>query len=244
MTLYPMDVKTAFLNGILKKEVYVSQPEVFVDKDHPTHVLRLKKDLYGLKQAPRAWYDLLSKFLLSQKFIKGAVGLTLFTQKEGEHRILAKLTENHLTMVKRVFRYLKGTINMGLWYPNDTGFDLTPFVDADHAGCQDSRKSTSGSVQFLGEKLVSWSSKKQKRTAVSITKAKYVSLSGCYAHILWMRSQLTDYGFDYNKIPMYCGSHSAIALSCNSVQHSMTKHVASLTLEELKHLAESDEDEE
>ncbi|GKC01882.1 retrovirus-related pol polyprotein from transposon TNT 1-94, partial [Tanacetum coccineum] len=78
MTIYQMDVKTSFLNGELKEEVYVSQPEGFVDPDHPTHVYRLKKALYCLKQAPRAWYDTLSRFLLDNKFSKGAVDLTLF----------------------------------------------------------------------------------------------------------------------------------------------------------------------
>ncbi|GJY61494.1 retrovirus-related pol polyprotein from transposon TNT 1-94 [Tanacetum coccineum] len=138
----------------------------------------------------------------------------------------AKPTEKYITTVKRVFRYLKGTINMGLWYPKDTKFDLTAFADADHAGCQDSRKSKSRSAQFLGENLVSLSSKKQKCAAISTTEAKYVSLSDCYAQILWMRSQLTDYGFDYNKIPLYCDSKSVIALSCNTMQHFRTKHIA------------------
>ncbi|GKD22960.1 retrovirus-related pol polyprotein from transposon TNT 1-94 [Tanacetum coccineum] len=82
MTVFQIDVKTAFLNDILKEEVYVSQPEGFVDQEHPTHVFRLKKALYGLKQAPRGWYDLLSKFLLSKQFVKGAVDPTLFTRKE------------------------------------------------------------------------------------------------------------------------------------------------------------------
>ncbi|GKC04828.1 putative reverse transcriptase domain-containing protein [Tanacetum coccineum] len=77
MTVYQMDVKTAFLNGELKEEVYVSQPEVFVNPDHPHHIYRLKKSLYGLKQAPRAWYDTLSKFLLAQGFSKGVVDPTL-----------------------------------------------------------------------------------------------------------------------------------------------------------------------
>ncbi|GJR27763.1 hypothetical protein Tco_1103995 [Tanacetum coccineum] len=94
-----------------------------------------------------------------------------------------------------------------------------------HAGCQDSRKSTSGSAQFVGEKLVSWSSKKQKCTAISTTEVEYVSLYGCCAQILWMRSQLTGYRFDYNKKTLYCDSKSAIALSCNTVQHSRTKHI-------------------
>nr|GEX06550.1 retrovirus-related Pol polyprotein from transposon TNT 1-94 [Tanacetum cinerariifolium] len=87
-TIYQMDVKTKFLNDKLKEEVYVSQPEGFVDPDHPTHVYRLKKAMYGLKQAPRAWYNTLSRFLLDNKFSKGAVDLTLFTQKTGKHILL------------------------------------------------------------------------------------------------------------------------------------------------------------
>nr|GEV23679.1 hypothetical protein [Tanacetum cinerariifolium] len=86
-----MDVKITFLNGELKEEVYVRQPEGFVDPDHPTHVYRLKKALYGLKQAPRAWYDTLSRFLLDNKFSKGAVDLTLFTQKTGNHILLVQI---------------------------------------------------------------------------------------------------------------------------------------------------------
>ncbi|GKF41055.1 retrovirus-related pol polyprotein from transposon TNT 1-94, partial [Tanacetum coccineum] len=94
MVVFQMDVKTAFLNGILKEEVYVSQPEGFVNQDHPNHVFWLKKALYGLKKAPRAWYDLLSKFFLSQKFVKGVVDSTLFTQQEGNDLILSKLDED------------------------------------------------------------------------------------------------------------------------------------------------------
>nr|GEU94825.1 retrovirus-related Pol polyprotein from transposon TNT 1-94 [Tanacetum cinerariifolium] len=91
MTIYQMDVKTAFLNGELKEEVYVSQPEGFVDPDHPTHVYRLKKALYGLKHVPRAWYDTLSRFLLDNNFSKGAVDLTLFTRKIGKHILLVQI---------------------------------------------------------------------------------------------------------------------------------------------------------
>nr|GEX54941.1 retrotransposon protein, putative, unclassified [Tanacetum cinerariifolium] len=78
------------------------------------------------------------------------------------------------------------------------------FADADHAGCQDTRRSTSSSLQFLGDRLISWSSKRQKSAAISSTKAEYIVLSRCCAQILWMRSQLTDYGLGFNKIPMYC----------------------------------------
>ncbi|GJW50940.1 hypothetical protein Tco_0092291 [Tanacetum coccineum] len=105
-------------------------------------------------------------------------------------------------------------------------FELTGFSDADYAGCKDTFKSTSGGAQFLGEKLVSWSSKKQDCTALSTAEAEYVSLSACCAQVLWMRTQLTDYGFHFNKIPIYCDSKSAIAISCNPVQHSRTKHIA------------------
>ncbi|GJU37516.1 retrovirus-related pol polyprotein from transposon TNT 1-94 [Tanacetum coccineum] len=87
MTVYQMDVKTAFLNGELKEEVYVSQPEGFVDPDHPHHVYHLKKALYGLKQATRAWYDTFSKFLLAQGFSKGVVDPTLFIRKTGKHTL-------------------------------------------------------------------------------------------------------------------------------------------------------------
>ncbi|GJQ93005.1 hypothetical protein Tco_0004144 [Tanacetum coccineum] len=138
---------------------------------------------------------------------------------------LAKPTKKHLEAIKRVFRYLRGTIHMGLWYPKDNAMALTAYADADHAGCQDTRRSTSGSAQFLGEKLVSWSSKKQRSTAISTTEAEYIAMSGCCAQILWMRSQLKDYGFEFNKIPLYCDNKSAIALCCNNVQHSRSKHI-------------------
>nr|GEW61394.1 retrovirus-related Pol polyprotein from transposon TNT 1-94 [Tanacetum cinerariifolium] len=280
MTIYQMDVKTAFLNGELKEEVYVNQPEGFVDPHHPTHVYRLKKALYGLKQAPRAWYDTLSRFLLDNKFSKGAVNPTLFTRKTGKHILLVQIyvddiifaltdskacdifsnemsykfqmsmmgqmsfflglqvsqspggifiiqykfaleilkkfgmdscdpvdipivdrlkldedplgipvdqtrfcsmvgslmyltasrpdlvfavcmcaryqaspTKKHLEVLKRVFRYLRGTIIWVLWYSKDIVMALTAYADADHAGCQDTRRSTSRSAQFLGDKL-------------------------------------------------------------------------------------------
>ncbi|GJX32862.1 hypothetical protein Tco_0242717 [Tanacetum coccineum] len=140
-------------------------------------------------------------------------------------RYQARPTQKHLKEVKRIFKYLKGTINMGLWYPKDSGFELTAFSDADHAGCLDTRKSTSGGIQFLGDKLVSWMSKKQNCTAMSSAEAEYVALSASCAQVMWMRTQLQDYGFNYNKIPLYCDSQSAIAISCNPVQHSHTKHI-------------------
>ncbi|GKC99029.1 hypothetical protein Tco_1169304, partial [Tanacetum coccineum] len=95
---------------------------------------------------------------------------------------------------------------------NNSSIALTAYADADHAGCQDTRRSTSGSMQLLGDRLVSWSSKRQKRAY-------------CCAQVLWMRSQLTDYGLGFNKIPMYCDNKSAIALCCNNAQYFLSKHI-------------------
>nr|GEZ47159.1 hypothetical protein [Tanacetum cinerariifolium] len=206
MVFYQMDVKTAFLNCNMREEVYVSQPDGFVDPDNPNHVYKLKKALYGLKQAPRAWYDMLSSFLISHDFSKGLVDPTVFIRrndndlllkygfescdpvdtpmvekskldedKEGKvvdlshyrgmigtliyltasrpdlqfaicmcARYQARPTEKHLHAVKRIFRYLRRTVNQGLWYLKDSLIALIAFVDADHAGCQDTRRSTSG----------------------------------------------------------------------------------------------------
>ncbi|GKE56833.1 hypothetical protein Tco_1496018 [Tanacetum coccineum] len=114
---------------------------------------------------------------------------------------------------------------MGLWYSKDSFIALTAFADGDHAGCQDTKRSTPGSMQLLGDRLVSWSSKKQKSTTISNTEAEYITISGCCAQILWMRSQLVDYGLGFNKIPLYCDNKSDIALCCDNVQHSRSKHI-------------------
>ena len=103
--------------------------------------------------------------------------------------------------------------------------ELTAYSDADHAGCQDTRRSTSGAAQFMGNKLLSWSSKRQMSTSISSTEAEYIAMCSCCAQILWMKSQLSDYGFNYKKVPMYCDNKSAIALCCNNVQHSRSKHI-------------------
>ncbi|GJV58317.1 retrotransposon protein, putative, unclassified [Tanacetum coccineum] len=220
-----MDIKTDFLNGLLKEEVYVSQPSGFVDPDHPEKVYRLRKSLYGLKQAPKAWYDELSTFLMSKGFTKDTIDPTLFTIRYGEGILLVQIYVYDI-----IFRTLdppipKRYLYKPCQYPKDSGFKLTAFSDADHVGCLDTSKSTSGGIQLLGKKLVSWMSKKQDCTTMSITKAECVALSASCAQVMWMRTQLKDYGFDYNKIPLYYDSQSAIAISCNPVQHSRTKHI-------------------
>ncbi|GJU17123.1 retrovirus-related pol polyprotein from transposon TNT 1-94 [Tanacetum coccineum] len=232
MVVYQMDVKTAFLNGILHEEVYVSQPDGFVDPENPNHVYKLKKVLYGLKQAPRAWYDLLSSFLLSQKFTKGTIDPTLFVRREGKYILLVQIyvddiifastkpdlcemfskimcSKFKMSMMGKLSFFLVdtpmvekskldedpqgkavdptcycGMIDTLMYLtasrPDlDSCIALTAFEDADHAGCQDTRKSTSGSMQLLGDRL----------------------------------------------IPLYYDNKSAIALCCNNVQHSRSKHI-------------------
>nr|GEU30091.1 copia protein [Tanacetum cinerariifolium] len=190
MTIYQMDVKTAFLNGELKEEVYVSQSEGFVDPDHPTHVYHLKKALYGLKQAPRAWYDTLSQFLLNNNFFKGAVDPTLFTRG-----IFINQEKFSLEILKKFG--MDSCDHVDTPMVDRLKLDEDPLgIPADQTRFCNTRRSTSGSAQFLEDKLVSWSSKKQKSIAISTTEAEYIAMSGC-----------------------------AIALCCNNVQHSRSKHI-------------------
>nr|GEZ73727.1 hypothetical protein [Tanacetum cinerariifolium] len=182
-TNFQMDVKTTFP---LKKEVYVSQPDGFVDPDFPDHVYKLKKELYGLKQALRAWYYKLSSSLIEHHFTKGLqvhqspCGIVI-SQAQYAIELLKKhemdecdsmSTPITTSRLDAIYKALLG----GLM---DSGFELIAYSDADHAGCHDDYKSTSGGLQFLGEKLVSWSPKKQDCMVMSTTEAEYVSLSAC-----------------------------------------------------------------
>ncbi|KAJ9567318.1 hypothetical protein OSB04_003284 [Centaurea solstitialis] len=350
--VFQMDVKSAFLNGVLHEEVYIEQPEGFVDPDFPDHVCILDKALYGLKQAPRAWYETLTNHLLSKGFKRGTIDTTLFLKKEGDDLLLVQIyvddiifgstnpelctkfskimetefemsmmgelnfflgiqvkqnpdgifinqskyikdmlkkfnmtdcspiktpmptgnllgpdlagkpvdqkiyrsmigsllyltatrpdimfatcfcarfqatpKESHLAAVKRILRYLKGTPELGLWYPKDSSFELISFTDSDYGGCKLDRKSTSGSCQFLGDKLVSWTSKKQNCVSTSTAEAEYVAAASCCSQVLWMKTQLLDYGYKLKRVPIYCDSESAIAITSNPVQHSKTKHI-------------------
>nr|GEW77233.1 retrovirus-related Pol polyprotein from transposon TNT 1-94 [Tanacetum cinerariifolium] len=191
-TVYQMDVKTAFLNGILKEEMYVGLPLGFVSKQYPDHVYALDKALYGLKQAPRAWYDVLSQFLIESGFQKV---LTLMVEQ-------AKLK---LDLVGK------------------------PVAQTDY-------RSVIGSLMYVtssrpvimfatGKKLVCWSSKKQNCVSISTAESEYVVVSSCCAQVFWIRTQLTDYGFFYDKVPIYCDSKSATVISCNLVHHTRTKNI-------------------
>nr|GEX20487.1 retrovirus-related Pol polyprotein from transposon TNT 1-94 [Tanacetum cinerariifolium] len=168
--IYQMDMKTAFLNGPLKEEVYVAQPEGFADLDHP------EKAKYAL--------EILHKHGMDK-------GQSIDTPLATKPKLDADLSGNAVDQTK----------------------------------CIDTRKSTSRGIQFLCDKLVCWMSKKQDYTAMSLAEAEYMALSVSCAQLMWMRIQLQDYGLHYNKIPLYCDSQSAIAISCNPVQHSRTKHI-------------------
>ncbi|KAK2980808.1 hypothetical protein RJ640_020460, partial [Escallonia rubra] len=133
--------------------------------------------------------------------------------------------ESHLSAVKRIFKYLSGTLNLGLWYPRNSSIDLVGFSDSDYAGCLVDRKSTSGTCQFLGDALVSWHSKKQTSVALSTAEAEYVAAGSCCAQVLWMRQTLQDFGVSLDLIPIMYDSSSAIDISKNPVQHSRTKHI-------------------
>ncbi|GJY68405.1 retrovirus-related pol polyprotein from transposon TNT 1-94 [Tanacetum coccineum] len=202
-----MDVKTDFLNGPLKEEVSLKTKYALeILKKHGMDKCNSLGTLMAIK--PKLDADL-SRTPINQTRYQGMIGSLMYLTSSRPDIVQAvcycasyqaRPTEKHLKEVKRIFRYLKGTINMGLWYPKDFGFKLTAFSNVDHARCLDTRKSTSGGIQFLGEKLVSWISKKQDCIAMSIVEAEYVALSASCAQ-------------------------SAIAISCSPMQHFRTKHI-------------------
>ncbi|GJR64539.1 retrovirus-related pol polyprotein from transposon TNT 1-94 [Tanacetum coccineum] len=132
---------------------------------------------------------------------------------------------SHLEAVKRIFRYIKGTTHLGLWYPKGSGIETIVYADSDHAGDYVDRKSTSGVCTFMGCCLTSWFSKKQTALAISTTEAEYVSAEKACQQALWMKQALIDYGVRLDDIPIMCDNKGAIDLSKNPVQHSRTKHI-------------------
>nr|GEV93335.1 retrovirus-related Pol polyprotein from transposon TNT 1-94 [Tanacetum cinerariifolium] len=180
---FQMDVKSAFLNGFINEEVYVAQPSGFIDFVKPNHVYRLKKALYGLKQAPKAWPDIMFSVCLCARFQE--VSKT-----------------SHLVAVKRIFRYVKGTMHLGLWYLKGSCIETIVYADSDHAGDYVDRKSTSGICTFIGCCLTSWFSKKQTALAISTTEAEYVSAEKACQQAIWVKQPLVDYGIRLDDIPI------------------------------------------
>ncbi|GJZ63280.1 retrovirus-related pol polyprotein from transposon TNT 1-94 [Tanacetum coccineum] len=132
---------------------------------------------------------------------------------------------SHLEAVKRIFRYIKGTSHLGLWYPRGTGLETIVYADSDHTGDYVDRKSTSGVCTFLGCCLTSWMSKKQTALAILTTEAEYVSARKACQEALWMKQTLVDYEVKLNDVPVLCDNKGAIDLSKNLVLHSRTKHI-------------------
>ncbi|GKC43008.1 putative ribonuclease H-like domain-containing protein [Tanacetum coccineum] len=181
-----IDVKSAFLYGTIEEEVYVCQPPSFEDLQFPNKVYNVEKALYGLHQAPRAWYETLSTYLLQKGFRRGIIDKTLFIKKD---------------KVKRIFRYLKDQLKLGLWVILEdlTILTLEAFSDSDYAGASLDRKSTIG--------------------------AEYVAAANCYGQVLWIQNQMLDYGFNFMNTKIYTDNESTICIMKNPVFHSKTKHI-------------------
>ncbi|GJR81495.1 putative ribonuclease H-like domain-containing protein [Tanacetum coccineum] len=182
--------------GKIEEEVYVCQPPGFEDLEFPDIVYKVEKALYGLHQAPRS--------------LKNPPTYQRVT---------------HLHAMKRIFRYLKGQPKLGLWYPKDSPFDLEAYTDSDYAGASLDRKSTTGSCQFLGSRLISWQCKKHTIVANSTTEAKYVAAASCYRQVLWIQNQMMDYGYNFMNNKIFIDNESTICIVKNQVFHSKTRHI-------------------
>jgi len=140
-------------------------------------------------------------------------------------RFQANPKESHFKAAKRILKYLKGTTNVGLWYPCDSNISFSGFSDSDYVECKLDRKSISGTCHLLGSCLISWNSKKQVCVALSTAEAEYSAVGHRCAQIIWLKHQLLDYGVRLSKVPLYCDNTSAINLTKNPIQHSKTKHI-------------------
>ncbi|GKC81351.1 retrovirus-related pol polyprotein from transposon TNT 1-94 [Tanacetum coccineum] len=236
-----MDVKMVFLNGILREEAprawfdllssYLQSQDFSKGTMDPTLFIRREgkemllvqiyiNDIIFASTTP----ELCDKFaeIMCSKFKMSMMEDTPMVEKSklDEDPEGKAVDPTHYRGMIDTLMYLKSS------RPDlDSTIALIAFANVDHSGCQDTRRSTSRSMQLLGDRSVSWSSKRQKSTEISSTEAEYIALSGCCAQVLWMRSQLTDYGLGFNKIPMCYDNKSAISLSCNNVQNSRSNHI-------------------
>lgn len=137
----------------------------------------------------------------------------------------ANLKKSHFDSAKRIVQYLKGTECRCIWYPRDDGLELVDYSDLDFEGCNIDQKSTSGTCQFLGHKLIIWFSKKQHSVATSIVEAEYVVVGSCCAQLFWIKQQLRDYRVKIEVVLIPCDNSSAIAIAQNPVHHLRTKHI-------------------
>ncbi|GJS43251.1 putative ribonuclease H-like domain-containing protein [Tanacetum coccineum] len=213
--VYQMDVKTAFLYGTIDEDVYLSgnlpaltMAFIFIFQDKYVAEILKKFDLVNVKTAITP--------------METKVALT-----KDEEAVYVDVTPkiSHLNAVKRIFKYLKGKPNLGLWYPRESPFDLEAFSDSDYGGSNLDRKSTTGGCQFLGQRLISWQCKKQTIVATSTTEAEYVAAANCCGQVLWVQNQLLDYGFNFMNTKIHIDNESTICIVKNPVYHSKTKHI-------------------
>nr|GEW02746.1 putative ribonuclease H-like domain-containing protein [Tanacetum cinerariifolium] len=246
--VYQIVVKSAFLYGTINEEVYVSQPPGFVDPKFSNKVYKVVKALYGLHQAPKACVKTASTPIKTQKpLVKDEeavdVDVHLYRSMTGSLMYLSASRPNimfavcacsrfqvtpktsHLYVMKRIFRYLKGQLKLGLWYPKVSSFDLEAYADNDYVGANLNRKSTTGGCQFLGRKFISWQCKKKTIMATSTTEAEYVAAAHYCRQVLWIQNQLLDYGFNFMNTKIYIDNESTICIVKNPVFHSKTKHI-------------------
>ncbi|GKD98648.1 hypothetical protein Tco_1382545 [Tanacetum coccineum] len=132
---------------------------------------------------------------------------------------------SHLHIMKKIFRYLKGHLKLGLWYPRDSPFDLEDFFDSNYAGVSLDRLSTTKGCQFLGRRLISWQCKKHTIVANSTTEVEYVAAANCYRQVLWIQNQLLDYRYNFMNTKIFINNESTICIVKNLVFHSKTKHI-------------------
>ncbi|GJU68040.1 putative ribonuclease H-like domain-containing protein [Tanacetum coccineum] len=236
--VYQMDVKSAFLYGKIKEEVYVCQPPSFEDLDFPDKrgqidmTLFIKKDksnillvqvhvdniMFGSTRK-----EICTEFekMMHKKFQMSSIGeLTFFfglQVKQKEDRIFISQD--------KIFRYLKGQPKLGLWYPKDSPFDLVACTDSDYARASLDRKPTIGGYQFLGCRLISWKCKEQTVVANSTTEAEYIAAPNSCGQVLWIQNQMLDYGFNYMHTKIYIDNESTICIVKNPIFHSKTKHI-------------------
>nr|GEU43629.1 hypothetical protein [Tanacetum cinerariifolium] len=262
--VYQMDVKSAFLHGTIEEEVYVCQPLGFEELDYPDKVYKVVKTLYGLHQAPRACQDkyvagILRKFgLIDGKSASTPIDTEkpLLKDPDGEdvdlhtYRLMigslmhltssrpdimfvvcacahfqVTLKVSYLHAVKRIIRYLKGKLHLGLWYPKDSSFNLVAYSDSDYAGASLDRKSTTKGYQFLGCRLTSWQFKKKTVVATSSAEAEYVAATSCCAQVLWIQNQLLNYCPDQT-VSSKDSSNSLMADNLPKIVWYSTHHIA------------------
>ncbi|GKD15344.1 ribonuclease H-like domain-containing protein [Tanacetum coccineum] len=207
--IHQLDVKNAFLYGHLSETVYMHQPPGFVDPAHPDYVCLLKKSLYGLKQAPRAWFQRFSSYAIRVGFIHSKTDSSLFVYQQGTEtaylllyvddiiltasstRLLQQIISS-LHTLKRILRYVRGTLDHGFQLCASTTSQLTAYSDADWAGCPSTRRSTSGYCVFLGDNLITWSSKRQHVISRSSAEAEYPGVANAIAETAWVCNLLRD----------------------------------------------------